>query len=179
MAIVGSVLYLLAASLLFYRLYHAMTPMRLGLIGLFLVAALDGQQWFLPLWADTNLWPATNLTSLFAAAWAGLNGPAEMGQLIIVAVGRFLALMVVFYGLVWAVMRGQAALARVSSWPVPMRLMLGAWVILSAVAFLGAVVINVPSSSGVVLAQILAAGAALAYAVWDVRRRGGVAATAQ
>lgn len=158
-----TLLYLLAAVTMLAVVARAPSRRAWAVMVLALLAVFEEQHWFLPLFIDTTAWPETTLTSLFSVAWAGVNGPTDMAHFVVIAIGRLLMLLTLFYSLVALFYYGAAWRARFMAWGAAARFGIGIWLTLMAAAFIIQVV---GQETTVDAATIIRVGAAIAVSTY-------------
>jgi hypothetical protein len=164
-----SCLYVLASAAFAWAALHRFSWRLLAAAGLAAVCGLEEQHWFLPIMADVSAWPATNITGILAAAWAGLDGPTTFDRLVVVALGRLAVVLIVFYVVVFVVQRGAGVRQKLNAQPVTVQAAVLVWI----GAFFVATLIDVfaPGAHGVaVLFRVVAALGAAALAGQVVRQ---------
>lgn len=128
MALLITFAYVVAAVVAASILLRRMDGVVLGVFVFSIICALDAQDWMI-FWFSGNpaAWPARNITEIFMAARGGLDGPATVGQLAVVAGGRLFVVLGVFYLAFFFINYGAAWRARLSALPPSTRALMALW----------------------------------------------------
>jgi hypothetical protein len=157
-------LYFIATLLSAYVLLKRPDWMMLIVLVFALGIAFDEMNWFLTyLYSPSVDWPAQNFAGMFAVAVKGVSTPTTIPELAMVAGGRLIALMTVFYGSFLAFFYGSRIVAHFKAMPVSTLSLLALWEGCLLISFVGGALSLSALTPLIAVLKIIGAIACLLY----------------
>lgn len=130
MSVLVFLLYLSAAAMAGYVVYYRVSAPVLALCLASIFLMFESQGWFLTFLFDgATEWPVHSVMDTLALSVQGVSTPTTLSELVVVAIGRLIILLGIFYLAVFAVKRGNGVVARIQNMTTPNLVCLMLWVV--------------------------------------------------